>query len=63
VIFLKNVDMSECLKKHPMLHLLSGVGIGLLLVAFMPSLASNALMLGIILFAAGVVGEFVMGQK
>lgn len=58
-----NVNMSECFKKHPMLHMVSGVGLGLLLVGLVPTLAMNAVMLGLIVFVVGIGAEFVLGQK
>lgn len=58
-----NVDMKECFKKHPMLHSLMGVGVGLLLVWLVPGLVANAMMLGIILVVVAIGGEYVLGQK
>lgn len=58
-----NVNMAECFKKHPMLHMVSGVGLGLLLVGLVPTLAVNAVMLGLIVFVVGIGAEFVLGQK
>ncbi|MBI2327950.1 hypothetical protein HYU92_06560 [Candidatus Curtissbacteria bacterium] len=52
--------MKECLKPHPLLHSLSGVGLGLLLAGLVPSLAASGVLLGIILIVAGVGGEFMM---
>lgn len=46
-----------------MLHLVTGVGIGLLLVGLLPDLALNAVMYGIILVVVGIGAEFVLGQK
>ena len=58
------MDMGECMKKHPMLHSLAGLGLGLVLVNFFPSLAGQtALVAGIVLIVAAVAGEFVLGQK
>lgn len=52
--------MKECTKPHPLLHTLSGVGLGLVLVALVPGLVANALMLGIVLVVVGVAAEFMM---
>ena len=59
---MKSVDMKECFKKHPMLHLVTGVGVGLVLVALFPALVSSALMLGVIAIAVGVGAELLTGQ-
>ena len=59
-----NVDMKECLKKHPMLHMLTGIGIGFILVGLIgESLVSNAMMLGVVAVVVGIGSEFVFGQK
>lgn len=60
---MKNVDMKECFKKHPMLHLLAGLGVGLILIALVPSLVSNALMLGVVAVVAAIGLEYVLGQN
>lgn len=57
------LDMKECLKPHPLLHLLSGIGLGLVLVALVPSLVASALTLGIVLVVAGVLGELLFLKK
>ena len=55
--------MQECLKPHPLLHWLSGIGIGLVLISLVPSLVGNALTIGIILIVIGVGAELMMGKK
>lgn len=56
--------MKECLKPHPLLHLVSGVGLGLLIASFIPGLGgSTGALLGIVLVIAGVAGEFMMPPK
>ena len=52
--------MQECTKPHPLMHSVSGIGLGLVLVALVPSLVANALMLGIVLIVVGVGAEFLM---
>ena len=59
---MKNIDMKECFKKHPMLHLLTGIGIGLVLIALFPDLVSSALMVGIIAIVVGIGAELLTGQ-
>lgn len=55
--------MQECLKPHPLLHALSGIGLGLVIVALVPGLVANALTLGIILIVVGLVLEMMLGKK
>lgn len=57
------LDMKECMSKHSLLHSLTGLGVGLLLVGLIPSLAYNAIMLGLLAVAIGVGAELVTGQK
>lgn len=52
--------MKECTKPHPLLHIVSGVGLGLVLVALVPSLVANALTLGVVLVVVGVAAEFMV---
>lgn len=59
---MKSVDMKECFKKHPTLHLVTGVGVGLVLVALFPGLVPSALMLGVIAIVVGVGAELLTGQ-
>lgn len=54
------VDTKECFKAHPMLHSLTGLGVGLILVALFPALASNAMVLGVVVVVASVVGHFLI---
>ncbi|MBI2034239.1 MAG: hypothetical protein HYT11_00730 [Candidatus Levybacteria bacterium] len=55
--------MKECMKPHPLLHTLSGVGLGLLIVAFFGISKDTAMILGVILLVAGVLGEFLTKKK
>ena len=52
----------ECMKPHFLVHNLAGIGIGLILVSFIPVLVDNALMLGLVVFAAAVVGDFMVNK-
>lgn len=52
--------MKECTKPHPLLHSVSGVGLGLLLVGLVPSLVANATMLGLVLVVVGIAAEFMV---
>lgn len=51
--------MKECLKPHALLHMVTGVGVGLVLAGLSPSVYGSAVTLGIILVGVGIVGEFV----
>ena len=55
-----NMDMKECMKPHALLHSLTGIGLGLILVALMPSLVGNALMLGVVVVVVGIVGDMMV---
>ena len=55
--------MNECMKPHPLLHTLTGIGLGLVLVALVPSLVANALMLGVIVVVVGMVLDMMTGKK
>lgn len=50
-------DYKRCLTPHALLHTLTGVGLGLVLIVLVPSLVANALTIGIVLVVAAVVGE------
>ncbi len=53
-------DLKACTQPHALLHSLTGIGLGLILVALMPSLTANALMLGVVAVVVGVVGEMMV---
>lgn len=55
--------MKECMKPHALAHSLTGAGVGLLLVAFLPVLAQNVLMAGIVVLVAGIVFDFLAQSK
>ncbi len=52
----------ECMKPHALVHSLAGIGFGLILVSFIPALVANALMLGVLVVAAAVVGDFMVNK-
>ena len=55
--------MKECMKPHPLLHSLMGIGLGLVLVSLFPTLVSNALTWGVVLIVVAFVLEMMMGKK
>lgn len=56
-------DMKECFSKHVVLHSLTGLGVGFVLISLIPSLAENALLIGVVAIVAGIGLEMVLGQK
>ncbi|MDO8487078.1 MAG: hypothetical protein Q7S45_02195 [Candidatus Curtissbacteria bacterium] len=52
--------MKACTQPHALLHSLTGIGLGLILVALVPSLVANALMFGVVVVVVGVVGEMMV---
>lgn len=52
--------MKRCMEPHALLHTLSGIGVGMLILALVPSLSANAMMYGGIALLVGVVGEFMV---
>ena len=52
--------MKKCLEPHALLHSLTGIGLGMVILGLVPSLVANAMMYGIVLIVVGVVGEFMM---
>lgn len=58
-----NEMMKECTKPHALAHSVSGAGLGLLVLYFVPSLTSNLLMLGLVLLVGGVVWDYLAQSK
>lgn len=52
--------MKECMKPHAITHTATGIGLGLVLVALIPALVSNALVLGLIIVVAGAAYDYFM---
>ncbi len=50
--------MKECSKPHNLSHLVSGAGIGILVLALIPGLVSLALVLGLVLLVGGLAWDF-----
>lgn len=57
--------MKECFKPHALVHSLAGLGVGLLLVGWMPNLAMNGVMYGLIVIVLAIVLDFMVqsGKK
>ena len=54
--------LKECMKPHVLMHNLAGLGVGLILVNFIPTLVDNALMLGVLVLVVAVVGDFMVNK-
>lgn len=54
--------MKKCMEPHALLHTLTGIGLGMVILALMPSLMANALMYGVGVVVVGVVGEFMVNK-
>lgn len=52
-----NTMIKECTKPHALAHLVSGAGVGILVLYFVPALASYALILGLVLVVGGFVWD------
>lgn len=46
------------MKPHALAHSLSGLGVGFILIALMPSLVSMAFVIGIIALVGGIIWDF-----
>lgn len=56
--------MQECLNSHPVMHTLTGLGLGLVAANLVSSLSGNTgVSFGLVLIAAGLLGEFLISQK
>lgn len=53
-----NGMIKECAKPHALNHMVSGAGIGFLVLYFVPSLISYLLVLGVVLLVAAFAWEF-----
>lgn len=54
--------MKECMKPHALMHLVTGAGLGLLLVGLVPDLAASAMTYGLVVVVVGVVGDFMVNK-
>lgn len=53
-----NAMVKECMKPHALNHMVSGAGIALLVLYFVPSLLSYLLVLGVVLLVVAFAWEF-----
>lgn len=52
--------MKRCMEPHALLHTLTGIGLGMIILALVPSLTANAMMYGLVAVVVGIVGEFMI---
>lgn len=50
------------MKPHALMHLVTGAGLGLLLVGLVPDLAASAMTYGLVVVVVGVVGDFMVNK-
>lgn len=55
--------MKECMKQHPLLHTVSGIGLGVLLTNWLGLTGTTGTWWGWGLVVVGVVGEFMFLKK
>lgn len=58
-----NKMMKECMKPHMMVHSITGLAVGLIILGLIPSLAANALMLGVIILIVGIIADMMVQNK
>lgn len=51
------MDLKRCFTTHALLHNLSGIGLGLVLVALVPALVANALVLGVVVIVVALAAD------
>lgn len=53
------VEMKECTKPHPLLHSLTGFGLGLVLTGIAPGFGGQTgIVLGVVLVVASIAGHY-----
>jgi len=57
-----DAKMKACMTPHALTHILTGIGVGLLLVGLFSGLAAQALALGIIVVVAGIVIDLAVNK-
>ena len=55
------MDLKRCLTTHSLLHTLLGIGLGIILVALVPTV--GGLLLGVVVVVVALVLDFLMGGK
>ena len=55
-----NAMMKECSKPHNLAHLVTGAGIGVLVLALLPAFLDFALILGLVLLVGGLAWDMMV---
>ncbi|HSX19408.1 MAG TPA: hypothetical protein VLE91_04765 [Candidatus Saccharimonadales bacterium] len=50
------------MKPHALAHSVAGLGVGFILVHFVPTLVPNALMIGVVVLVAGIVFDLMVNK-
>lgn len=55
--------MKKCMEPHALTHMVTGAGLGMLVVAFVPQLAEMAMTAGVVVVVLGVVLDLMVQGK
>ena len=55
--------MKECMKPHALAHLVTGAGLGMVVVALVPAVAVWGWMAGVVVVVAGMVWDMMVQGK
>lgn len=58
-----NKMMAECTKPHSLVHMFTGVGLGMIFVGLFSGLAEMAIVLGLLILAMGIFADFAVQSK
>lgn len=54
--------MKACMKPHGIAHLVTGAGVGILVLGLVPALVANAVVIGIIVAVVGIAYDFMVNK-
>lgn len=54
--------IKACMKPHGLAHLVTGAGVGILILGLVPTLAANAVVIGIIVAVVGIVYDLMVNK-
>jgi hypothetical protein len=57
---MKKGKLAHCFSTHSVIHSIAGLGVGILLVGLLPTLATNALVTGLVIVVVGIVLDMVL---
>lgn len=58
-----NKMMAECTKPHALVHMLTGIGLGMIFVGLFQGLFEMAVILGLLILAMGIFADFAVQSK